>query len=102
MPDKQAPAATLAALVVDDEPLARDELCYLLREWPDIEVVATGSNGLEALERIQQHDPDLVLLDVQMPGLDGLGVVRELLRGGARLPHIIFIKIGRASCRERV
>lgn len=91
MADKQAAVATLAILVVDDEHLAREELCYLLRECPDVEVVAAASNGLEALELIQQHNPDLVLLDVQMPGLDGLGVVRHLLAAGGRLPHFIFI-----------
>ncbi len=83
--------STLATLVVDDEHLAREELCYLLRECPDVEIVGQASNGLEALEAIQQHDPDLVLLDVQMPGLDGLSLVRELMAAGARLPHFIFI-----------
>ena len=77
MPDKSTTAATLSTLVVDDEQLAREELCYLLRECPDVEVVATAGNGLEALELIRAHEPDLVLLDVQMPGLDGLGVVRK-------------------------
>jgi two-component system LytT family response regulator/two-component system response regulator LytT len=91
MGEKQAPAATLATLVVDDEHLAREELCYLLRECPDIEILGTAANGLEALELIQRHDPDLVLLDVQMPGLDGLGVVRQLLQQGGRLPHFIFV-----------
>ncbi len=91
MPDKQVATATLSALVVDDEQLARDELCYLLRECPDIELAATGANGLEAVELIREHEPDLVLLDVQMPGLDGLGVVRHLLESGAKVPHVIFI-----------
>ena len=91
MPDKQTAAATLSTVVVDDEQLAREELCYLLKEHPEIEIVATGANGPEALERIREHDPDLLLLDVQMPGLDGLGVVRQLLDSGGRIPHIIFI-----------
>jgi len=91
MTERQTATATIATLVVDDEHLAREELCYLLRECSDIEVVGTGANGLEALELIQQHEPDLVMLDVQMPGLDGLGVVRNLLASGARLPHFIFI-----------
>ncbi len=90
MPDRQAVAATLTTLVVDDEQLAREELCYLLRDCPDVEVVATASNGLEALDMIQAHGPELVLLDVQMPGLDGLGVVRQLLDRGDPLPHFIF------------
>jgi two-component system LytT family response regulator/two-component system response regulator LytT len=91
MADKAAAVSTLATLVVDDEHLAREELCYLLRECPDVEVVGTAANGLEALNAIQQHDPDLVLLDVQMPGLDGLSLVRSLLGSGLRLPHFIFV-----------
>ena len=91
MGEKPTATATLATLVVDDEHLAREELCYLLRECPDIEIVGTAANGLEALEAIQQHDPDLVVLDVQMPGLDGLGVVRHLLAAGGRLPQFIFV-----------
>jgi two-component system LytT family response regulator/two-component system response regulator LytT len=91
MPDKAAAVSTLATLVVDDEHLAREELCYLLRECPDVEIVATAANGLEALEKIQQVEPDLVLLDVQMPGLDGLSLVRDLIAAGARLPHFIFV-----------
>jgi len=91
MPDKQVAASTLATLVVDDEHLAREELCYLLRECPDVDILGTAANGLEALEAIQRHDPDLVLLDVQMPGLDGLSLVRNLLASGVRLPHFIFV-----------
>ena len=91
MGEKPAAAATLAVLIVDDEHLAREELSYLLREYPDVEVIGTAANGLEALEMIQQREPDLVLLDVQMPGLDGLGVARHLLQQGGRLPHFIFI-----------
>ena len=90
MAERQTTAATLSILVVDDEQLAREELCYLLREYPDVEVVGTAANGLEALELIRQHDPDVVLLDVQMPGLDGLGVVRRLLDAAGPLPHVIF------------
>lgn len=90
MADRQTTAATLSILVVDDEQLAREELCYLLREYPDVEVLGTAANGLEALDLIRQHDPDVVLLDVQMPGLDGLGVVRKLLDAGGPLPHVIF------------
>ena len=91
MTEKQTAAATLSTLVVDDERLAREELSYLLKECPDIEVSGTATNGLEALELIRERDPDLVLLDVQMPGLDGLGVVRQLLDRGGRMPHVIFV-----------
>jgi two-component system response regulator LytT len=91
MAEKAAAAATLSVLVADDEHLAREELCYLLREFADVEIAGTAANGLEALEAIERHDPDVVLLDVQMPGLDGLELVRNLLASGARLPHIIFV-----------
>ena len=60
----------LRAVVVDDEQLARDELCYLLDEVGGVEVVAQAGNGLEALDAIGRSSPDLVFLDVQMPGSD--------------------------------
>jgi len=61
----------LSAVIVDDEQLARDELAYLLKSAGDVNVVAQGKNGLEAVNLIKEHSPDLVFLDVQMPGLDG-------------------------------
>jgi two-component system LytT family response regulator/two-component system response regulator LytT len=76
---------------VDDEQLASDELCYLLKEFPEVDVIATGSNGLEAVELIRTMEPDLVFLDVNMPGLDGLGAVRQLRDTGVELPHVIFV-----------
>ncbi|MGD0870618.1 MAG: LytTR family DNA-binding domain-containing protein [Bryobacteraceae bacterium] len=83
--------ATLSTIVVDDEQLACDELSFLLKDFPEIEIIATGSNGLEAVEIIQQLEPELVFLDVNMPGLDGMGVVRRLRENGAVLPHFIFV-----------
>jgi two-component system response regulator LytT len=83
--------ATLTTLVVDDEQLAGDELAFLLRDFPEIEVVATASNGLEAVALIQELEPELVFLDIHMPGLDGLGVVRQLREKQAELPHFIFV-----------
>jgi two-component system, LytTR family, response regulator LytT len=80
---------SLSALIVDDEQLARDELAYLLKN-SDIDVVAQGKNGLEAVNLIKEHSPDLVFLDVQMPGLDGFGVIKKLLDKKIRLPKIIF------------
>ena len=71
-------SAVISAILVDDEKLASDELAYQLREFPDIEIVATASNGLEAVKLIEDLEPDLVFLDVQMPGLDGMGVIRKL------------------------
>ena len=83
--------ATLTTIVVDDEQLACDELSYLLEDFPEIEVIATGSNGLEAVELIQKLEPELVFLDVHMPGLDGMGVVRRLREKDIELPHFIFV-----------
>jgi two-component system LytT family response regulator/two-component system response regulator LytT len=70
----------LRTIIVDDEQLARDELSFLLSQIDGIEVVAQAGNGLEALRVIEEHGPDLVLLDVQMPGLTGFEVARRLLR----------------------
>jgi two-component system LytT family response regulator/two-component system response regulator LytT len=83
--------ATLSTIVVDDEKLACDELSYLLKDFPQVEVIATGSNGLEALELIERLEPELVFLDVHMPGLDGMGVVRRLRESDVELPHFIFV-----------
>ena len=84
-------AATLTTIVVDDEKLACDELSYLLKDFPEVEVIATGSNGLDAIELIRKLEPEVVFLDVHMPGLDGLGVVRRLREKGIELPHFIFV-----------
>src|ERR1700749_3978841 len=70
---------SLSALIIDDEQLARDELNYLLDSLGGVEVVAQGSNGIEAVDLIEKHHPDLVFLDVQMPGLDGFAVIQRLL-----------------------
>src|SRR6201985_2407429 len=81
---------SLSAVIVDDEQLARDELAYLLKNAGDIDVVAQGKNGLEAVNLIKEHSPDLVFLDVQMPGLDGFGVIKKLLDKKVPLPKIVF------------
>jgi len=81
---------SLSTLIVDDEQLARDELAYLLKNIGDVEVVAQGKNGLEAVSLIREHSPDLVFLDVQMPGLDGFGVIKKLLDKKIPLPKIVF------------
>jgi two-component system, LytTR family, response regulator LytT len=80
----------LSAVIVDDEQLARDELAYLLKSVDDVEVVAQGKNGLEAVSLIKEHAPDLVFLDVQMPGLDGFGVIKKLIDRKIPLPKIVF------------
>jgi two-component system response regulator LytT len=93
---------TLSALIIDDEQLARDELKYLLDSLGGVDVIAQGSNGIEAINLIEEHHPDLVFLDVQMPGLDGFAVIKRLQehrdarvrsRPGAEddvLPQIVF------------
>jgi two-component system, LytTR family, response regulator len=81
---------TLSAVIIDDEQLARDELGYLLKSVDDVSVVAQGRNGLEAVNLIKDHAPDLVFLDVQMPGLDGFGVIKKLIDKKISLPQIIF------------
>src|SRR6516225_6355210 len=81
---------SLSAVIVDDEQLARDELAYLLKNAGDINVVAQGKNGLEAVNLIKEHSPDLVFLDVQMPGLDGFGVIKKLLDKKVSMPQIVF------------
>jgi two-component system response regulator LytT len=69
---------SISALIIDDEQLARDELKYLLDSVGGVEVVAQGTNGIEAVDLIEEHHPDLVFLDVQMPGLDGFAVIKRL------------------------
>jgi two-component system, LytTR family, response regulator len=80
----------ITTLIVDDEQPARDELAFLLKSFPDVEVVGQGKNGIEAVSLVRELTPQLVFLDVQMPGLDGFGVIRKLLEKKARLPYFIF------------
>jgi DNA-binding LytR/AlgR family response regulator len=80
----------LSAVIVDDEQLARDELAFLLKDVDDVEVVAQGRNGIEAVNLIKEHNPDLVFLDVQMPGLDGFGVLKKLIDKHVPMPQIVF------------
>ncbi|HLV89343.1 MAG TPA: LytTR family DNA-binding domain-containing protein [Candidatus Sulfotelmatobacter sp.] len=81
---------SLSAVIVDDEQLARDELAFLLKDDGEVNVVAQGKNGLEAVNLIKEHNPDLVFLDVHMPGLDGFGVIKKLLDKKVPLPKIVF------------
>jgi len=81
---------SLRALIIDDEPLARQELQYLLEHAGGVDVLAQGTNGIEAVELIRTHRPDVVFLDVQMPGLDGFGVLKKLLDRKFPLPQVVF------------
>ena len=85
-----SPVPVIKAIVVDDEPLARQELIYLLEKAGGIEIVAQGTNGIEAVDLIRAHQPDLVFLDVQMPALDGFAVIKKLLDKKLKLPQIVF------------
>ena len=79
----------ITAVIVDDEQLAREELAFLLKS-SDVEVLAQGKNGVEAVNLIKELSPDMVFLDVQMPGLDGFGVIKKLLDRKVSLPQIVF------------
>src|SRR6201993_4528315 len=77
-------------IIVDDEKPARDELAFLLKGFQEVNIIGQGKNGVEALALIKEHSPDLVFLDVQMPGLDGFGVLKRLVEKKMKLPHVVF------------
>lgn len=81
---------TVPTVLADDETPALDELSFLLKDFPEIEVVGTAANGLEAVQQIESLEPDLVFLDVQMPGLDGLGVINKLKADKAPMPAFVL------------
>jgi two-component system LytT family response regulator len=80
---------TIRVMVADDEPIGRHRLVRLLQAEPDTDVVAACADGEEAVEAIREHAPDIVLLDIQMPHLDGFEVVAAL--GEAQQPAVIFV-----------
>ncbi|MGH9345873.1 MAG: LytR/AlgR family response regulator transcription factor [Vicinamibacterales bacterium] len=79
----------IRTLVVDDEPIARERILSLLQQETDVEVIGECSDGLQAVSAIQQQSPDLVFLDVQMPGTDGFGVIQSI--GADRMPTVVFV-----------
>ena len=81
--------ASIRVLVVDDEPLARERLHELLHETPGVTVVGTAEDGPEAVDAIRDESPDLVFLDVQMPGMSGIDVIEEV--GQAEMPVTVFV-----------
>jgi two-component system, LytTR family, response regulator len=83
------PRHLLRVVIVDDEPLAREDMAQLLSARNDVEVVATCANGTEALEAVRTARPDVLLLDIRMPGLDGFSVVAQLDR--RELPYVVFV-----------
>jgi two-component system LytT family response regulator len=78
----------LRAIIADDEPLARERIKSLLGEEPDVETVAECSNGAQTLKAAQEHQPDLLFLDIQMPRLNGFEVLEALLPD--RIPIVVF------------
>jgi DNA-binding LytR/AlgR family response regulator len=81
---------SLRTLVVDDEQLAREELCFLLDQIGGLEIVGQGADGVEALRMAGDLKPDLLFLDVQMPGLTGFEVARRLIQADL-LPQLVFV-----------
>src|SRR5262245_62664238 len=79
----------IRTLIVDDEPLAREGIRMRLNREPDIEIIGECGNGRDAVAAILRDGPDLVFLDIQMPRLDGFGVIEAV--GLTRMPHVIFV-----------
>jgi two-component system LytT family response regulator len=80
---------SLRVLIVDDERLAREKLRRFLAEWETVRVVGEAENGSQAVARIREQRPDVVFLDIQMPGMDGFGVLSQL--SGRGLPAFVFV-----------
>jgi len=83
------------AIVVDDEPAAREGMVLMLRDDAGIEVVATCRNGIEAIQEIREKKPDLLLLDIQMPGIDGFDVLNNIPPG--ERPFSVFFNNSTSS-----
>jgi two-component system, LytTR family, response regulator len=81
----------LTTIIVDDEPLARTGLAVRLEPFTDIEIVASCRNGREALQTIALEQPDLMFLDIQMPGLSGFEVIEEIINQGLKMPIVVFV-----------
>ena len=80
---------SIRALIIDDEPLARERIRALVAREQDVEIIGESASGIEAVADIRRLKPDLVFLDVQMPGLDGFGVLKAI--GPDRMPATIFV-----------
>src|SRR3977135_2195460 len=81
---------SINTIIVDDEKPARDELAFLLKGFPEINVIGQGKNGVEAVSLIKEHAPDLVFLDVKMPGLCGFGWLKKIVERKMKMPHVVF------------
>ena len=90
------PAKAPRAVIADDERLMRDQLRTRLNQvWPELEIVAEAKNGLEAVQAVKDHQPDVIFLDIRMPGLTGVEAAKEIaqldLGDDALLPEMVFI-----------
>lgn len=83
--------AKLKVVIVDDEPLAREKIRELLRNDAEIELIAECSGGHKAVAAIQKTPPDLLFLDIQMPEMDGFGVIKALSAQQVQMPYIVFV-----------
>lgn len=84
-------ANTLSTIIVDDEPLARKGLAIRLAQHADIDIIAQCGNGREAIEAVRAYQPQLMFLDIQMPGLNGFEVLEQLIEEGLPLPTVVFV-----------
>ena len=107
----ESPAAKTRVFVVEDQPQLMKNLLKVLALFPEIEVVGSAAEGEDGVEQMVKLLPDLVLLDLELPGIDGLEVTRRLKRRAPQIEVLILTsfddeqkvyEIGRASCRERV
>jgi DNA-binding NarL/FixJ family response regulator len=89
-PPASSPGATIRVILADDHPLVLNGLYHLLREYPDFEVIDRCTSGIEAVAATQRHRPDILVLDLLMPGMDGLAVAREL-QATAEPPKIVLL-----------
>ena len=81
---------SISCVLIDDEELALEELQFLLNSDPDVDIVAEGRNGVDAIQLVKELRPDLIFLDIQMPGLNGFQVLHELVKENC-LPQVIFV-----------
>src|SRR2546428_8315546 len=80
------------AVIADDEALMREQLRARLSElWPELEIVAEAKNGVEAVEQVEEHRPEVVFLDIRMPAKTGIEAAREIANLNGRLPEIVFV-----------
>lgn len=84
-------AKKISTLIIDDEQPARDEIAFLLKSYPDIEIAGQGKNGVEAVSLIRELNPQLAFLDVQIPGANGFEVIKKLVEKKVPLPFFIFV-----------